>query len=55
MIDDMERLLFEDPYLADPAQHKQMLVSIKQRDKVQAQVAMRQHLEETRSRIVNRF
>jgi DNA-binding GntR family transcriptional regulator len=55
LIDDMERMLSEDPYLADPAQHQEMLECLKGRDKGGAQEAMRQHLEETRSRIVNRF
>ena len=55
LIDDMERTLAEDPYLADPAQHKQMLECLRRRDKDGAQEAMRQHLEETRNRIVNRF
>ena len=55
LIDDMERMLSEDPYLADPAQHQEMLECLKRRDKGGAQEAMRQHLEETRSRIVNRF
>jgi len=55
LIDDMERMLSEDPYLADPLQHMQMLESLKQRDRAAAQEAMRQHLEETRSRLLNRF
>ncbi len=55
LIDDMERMLSEDPYLADPAQHQEMLECLKRRDKGGAQEAMRDHLEETRSRIVNRF
>jgi DNA-binding GntR family transcriptional regulator len=55
LLDDMERMLSEDPYLADPTQHLQMLESLKERDKEGAQEAMRQHLEETKSRIVNRF
>lgn len=55
LIEDMERMLSEDPYLADPAQHKQILERLMQRDKAKAQEAMRMHLEETRSRILNRF
>jgi DNA-binding GntR family transcriptional regulator len=55
LIDDMERMLSEDPYLADPFQHQQMLEALKRRDKGGAQLAMRQHLLETRSRLVNRF
>jgi len=55
LIDDMERMLSEDPYLADPTQHQQLLECLKRRDRAGAQEEMRRHLEETRSRIVNRF
>jgi len=55
LIDDMKRMLSEDPYLADPVQHRQLIESLKQKDKAIAQEAMRLHLEDTRSRIVNRF
>jgi DNA-binding GntR family transcriptional regulator len=55
LIDDMKRMLSEDPYLADPVQHRQLIEILKLREKTKAQDAMRQHLEETRGRIVNRF
>ncbi len=54
-IDDMERMLVDDPYLIDPAQHKKILLALKARDRQQAQEAMRQHIEETRLRLVNRY
>ena len=55
LIEDMERMLAVDPYLAEPSQHLDILDSLKQRNKTKAQAAMRQHLEETRVQILNRF
>ena len=55
LIDDLERALSFDPYIADPSQHGGIILCLKNRDKAQAQAAMRQHIEETRNRIVNRF
>ncbi|MCC6499582.1 MAG: GntR family transcriptional regulator [Anaerolineales bacterium] len=55
MIDDLERALTFDPYLADPSQHNDIILHLKNRDKSKAQDAMRRHIEETRTRIVNRF
>jgi DNA-binding GntR family transcriptional regulator len=55
LIDDMKRMLSKDPYMADPVQHSLVIESLKPRDKAIAQQGMRRHLEDTRSRIVNRF
>jgi len=55
MIDDMERMLEVDPYLADPSQHAEIISQIKQHNRELAQDALRRHLEDTRSRILNRF
>jgi DNA-binding GntR family transcriptional regulator len=55
LIDDLERALSFDPYIVDPSQHGGIILCLKNRDKVQAQAAMRNHIEETRNRIVNRF
>ena len=55
LIDDMERMLITDPYLVDPSQHKRILAAMRKRDKSVAQEAMRQHIEETRARILNRY
>jgi DNA-binding GntR family transcriptional regulator len=55
MIDDLERALSFDPYIADPTQHNDIIRYLKNRDKAGAQAAMRRHIEETRARIVNRF
>jgi DNA-binding GntR family transcriptional regulator len=55
LVDDMERMLVNDPYLVDPSQHKKILDALLTQDKEQAQEAMRLHIEETRNRIVNRL
>ena len=55
LVDDMERMLVNDPYLVDPSQHKKILDALLTQDKEKAQEAMRLHIEETRNRIVNRL
>ena len=55
LMDDMERMLVNDPYLTDPSQHKKIMDALLTRDKGQAQEAMHFHIAETRNRIVNRF
>ncbi|NQU29950.1 MAG: GntR family transcriptional regulator [Anaerolineae bacterium] len=55
LIDDMERTLVNDPYLADPNQHKKILEALLSKDNKLAKEAMYSHIEETRNRIVNRF
>jgi DNA-binding GntR family transcriptional regulator len=55
MIDDLERALTFDPYIADPTQHDDIILHLKNRDKSKAQAAIRRHIEETRTRIINRF
>lgn len=55
MIDDLERALTFDPYIADPTQHDDIILHLKNRDKSKAQAAMRRHIEETLKRIINRF
>lgn len=55
LVDDMERMLVNDPYLADPSQHKTILDALLAHDKKQAQEAMRLHIEGTRARILNRY
>lgn len=53
LINDLERALAHDPYVADPAQHVEMIESLKARSKTRAQEAMKNHLAETRARILN--
>lgn len=55
MIDDLERALSFDPYIADPSQHEEIIFHLSNRHKARAQAAMRRHIEETLTRIVNRF
>lgn len=55
LIDDLERALSFDPYIADPTQHDDIILHLTNRDKAKAQAAMRRHIEETRTRIINRF
>jgi DNA-binding GntR family transcriptional regulator len=55
LINDLERALSFDPYLADPTQHVEIINSLKSRDKAIAQEAMKKHLLETRLRILNLF
>lgn len=55
LINDLERALSFDPYLADPIQHLEIIASLKARDKVRAQEAMKAHLLETRMRILKLF
>ena len=55
LLDDMERMLVNDPYLTDPSQHKKILDALLSQDKEQAQEAMHLHIIETRNRIVNRL
>ena len=54
-IDEMERILALDPYITGPRQHAEILDALKRRDRRDAQQAMRKHLEETKSRILDRF
>jgi len=54
-MDEMERMLARDPYIIDPQQHVDILVALKQRDKVLAREAMRKHIENTKARIYDRF
>lgn len=55
LIDDMERMLVADPYLADPSQHRKILDNLIKGDKDLSRNAMREHIEGTRERILNRY
>ena len=54
-IDEMERILARDPYIVEPQQHAGIVESLEKRDKAAAQSTMRQHLEETKVRLMARF
>lgn len=55
LINDLERALSFDPFVADPSQHKEIIDALKNHDKVRAQEAMRDHLSETKLRILKMF
>jgi DNA-binding GntR family transcriptional regulator len=55
MLNELERVLVHDPYLAEPQQHGEILERLKQRDKLGSQKAMRNHLEDTKNRLLSRF
>jgi DNA-binding GntR family transcriptional regulator len=52
LINDLERALSFDPYIADPAQHVEIINSLKAHDEARARQAMKTHLVETRLRIL---
>jgi DNA-binding GntR family transcriptional regulator len=53
LINDLERALSADPYLADSNQHVEIINSLKAHVKMRAQEAMKAHLGETRLHILN--
>ncbi len=55
LLNEMERILARDPYIADPQQHVGILDGLRRREKLAAQNAMRQHLEDTKNRLLGRF
>lgn len=55
MLNELERILAHDPYIAEPKQHTGILESLKKRDKMAAQEAMRKHLEDTKNRSLSCF
>jgi DNA-binding GntR family transcriptional regulator len=54
-LDEMERILARDPYIIEPRDHVGIIETLEKRDKAAAQTAMRQHLEETKARLMDRF
>lgn len=55
LINDLERALSFDPFVADPSQHIVIIEHLKKHDKVKAQEAMKAHLAETKQRILKMF
>jgi DNA-binding GntR family transcriptional regulator len=55
MLNELERILAHDPYIAEPKQHAGILESLKKRDKMAAQEAMKKHLEDTKNRSLSHF
>jgi len=55
LLNELERILVHDPYIAEPKQHAEILERLKRRDKLGSQDAMMKHLEDTKNRSLSRF
>jgi DNA-binding GntR family transcriptional regulator len=55
LLNELERVLAYDPYIAEPQQHAEILEGLKQRDRLGSQQAMKRHLEDTKNRSLSRF
>jgi DNA-binding GntR family transcriptional regulator len=55
LLNELERVLAHDPYIAEPQQHAEILERLKQRDKKGSQEAMKKHIEDTKNRSLSRF
>ena len=55
LMDDMRRMLAFDPRSVTPRQHMEIIEALKHRDRAKAEQAMKRHVEETKSRLLDRF
>jgi DNA-binding GntR family transcriptional regulator len=55
LLTELERFLVDDPYLAEPQQHYEIIEKLKQRDKAGSQEIMKKHVEDTKNRTLSRF
>jgi DNA-binding GntR family transcriptional regulator len=55
LMDDMRRMLAFDPRSVTPRQHMEIIEALKHRDRAKAEQAMKRHMEETKSRLLDRF
>ena len=55
LMEDMRRMLAFDRRLVTPRQHMEIVEALKQRDRVMAEQAMKRHMEQTKSRLLDRF
>ena len=55
LLNELERVLASDPYIAEPQQHAEILEKLKQRDKVGTQESMKKHIEDTNNRSLSRL
>jgi len=55
LLNELERVLAHDPYIAEPKEHVEILEGLKRRDKLGLQEAMKKHLEDTKNRSLSRF
>jgi DNA-binding GntR family transcriptional regulator len=55
LLNELERVLAYDPFIAEPHQHVEILEPLRRRDKLGSQEAMKEHLEDTKDRLLSRF
>jgi DNA-binding GntR family transcriptional regulator len=55
LVEDMQRMLAFDPRLVTPRQHMEIVEALKQGDRARAEEAMKRHMEETKSLVLDRF
>ena len=55
LMDDMRRMLAFDPCFVTPRQHMEIIEALKHGDRAKAEHAMKRHMEETKSRLLDRF
>ena len=55
LMEDMRRMLAFDRLLVTPRQHMEILEAVKHRDRARAELAMKRHMEQTKSRLLDRF
>jgi len=59
ILDEVKRILSYDPYMIDPPQayrgHKEIIEALQKRDPEAAEAAMRQHIANAKSRVLERF
>ena len=55
LMEDMRRMLAFDPRFVEPQHHVEIIEMLKRGDRAEAEEAMRRHVEETKSRLLDRF
>jgi DNA-binding GntR family transcriptional regulator len=55
LMEDMRRMLAFDPRFVTPTQHVEIVEALKRGDRAEAEQAMKRHMEQTKSRLLDRF
>jgi DNA-binding GntR family transcriptional regulator len=55
LMDDMRRMLAFDPRFVTPRQHMEIVEALNRGDRAEAEQAMKRHMEQTKSRLLDRF
>jgi DNA-binding GntR family transcriptional regulator len=55
LMEDMRRMLAFDPRFVTPTQHIEIVEALKSGDRAEAEQAMKRHMEQTKSRLLDRF